>query len=237
MSDGESRIDRRTALKGAGVAGAALATGGLGLAATTGGAMAVGSQTLGPVTIESDDGSVEYVAIHGDSVVEWSGFDTPATHFDIAITLDVLQGGDSVDGSLPQEIHSTGEVDLSNTNWGGANEALSGPGTSGTIESAVGLAGDGTHDPTIDWHVVGTDPDGYGLPSNPVDASHLSVGTDGASEDYTLRMASTYTWYDGSGGPEIFSETFETDIGVTVDNLPATSTVSSGDGTDGATGA
>lgn len=202
------------------------------LALFSGGATASGGFDLDdPVTITSDDGTVEYVAVFGDSVVTWTGFDTPAQFFDITITLEESGGAFG-----EQEIHSTGLVDLDNDDWGNYDESLSGSGTSGTIESGIGLDESGSHDPTIDWHIVGTDPDGYGLPENPVDASHLAVDEDGATTSYTLVMRSTYTWYDASE-TELFSETFASTIPVDVTNEEAGAGVSDGDGDDGAVGA
>lgn len=220
-------MQRRNFLKAAGGLAALTAVGG---AALTGGATATSNQSYGDVTISSDDGSVEYVAIYGDSVVTWDGFDTEATQFSIAI--EAKLGSEST----WTQLHDTGLVDLSNANWGNYDESLSGPGTSGTIESGIGLAEDGTHDPTIDWHVVGTDPDGYGLPQNNISASKLSVDSDGTTETYVVEIRSTYTWYD-AGDAEIHSETFTSTVDVTVTNEATTASTSDGSGDDGATGA
>lgn len=235
-------MERRNFLKAAGGAAGAATLGGAGLLATTGGAAASGSFDYGGVTITSDDGSVEYVAVYGDSVVNWTGFDTPADSFTIDIALTVV---DKEDGSTvhKQQIHSTSQVDVSlGKDWGNHDESISteNGGTSGTIESGIGLDENGEHDPSIDWHIV-QDPDAasadeYGLPSDPVDAQYLRVSTDGGSRSFRLEMDSTYTWYDANGN-RIFQETFPSAIPVTVNNEPKSASAEDGDGDDGAVGA
>lgn len=222
-------MERRDILKTAGGIGAVSATGGAALLAMTGGAAATAEQNFGDATVTSDDGTVEYVAIYGDSRVDWEGFDTEASQFSILIEGRVAGETQWV------ELQDTGAVSLSN-DWGNYDEDHSGPGTSGYIESGIGLDEDGTHDPAIDWHVVGSDPDGYGLPENSIDPSALTVENDGGTYTYTVQIKSTYTWYD-SGGNEIFDEDFIGSVEVTVNNKEANAEASDGDGEDGATAA
>lgn len=245
MAQDNSGLTRRTALKGLGGAAATVGVGGAALLATSGPAAAGGFDVQETVEISSDDGSVEYVAIHGDSVIKWDGFDTEATHFGIDITVDIQEVEDD---ALPKTVHTTGPREITQ-DWGGAGESSTGPGTSGTLRSDVGLKddnGDGdrhTHDPATDWHIIGSDPDGYGLPQNSVDASLLNVGAgDDANADttesFTVVMDSTYTWYSSAdSSDDIYSETFTTNIDVDVTNEGREATVSSGEGEDGATGA
>lgn len=215
----DSGKKRRTVLKGA--------AGALGVAAVSGAGVLLGSNRArasaatdyGDATVTSDDGTVEYVAIYGDSVVEWDGFETEATQFSIDIDARV------VDVTSWVNLHETGKVAL-DSDWGD-NEALSGPGTSGTIESSIGLDGDGNHDPGIDWHVVGSDPDGYGLPGESIDPVNLEVDADGASEDFTVEIRSVYKWFDASGS-FIFEKTFTSGVDVDVTNEE---TSASGSGT------
>jgi len=230
MTSGNS-LRRRGVLKTLGGIGAGIAAGGAGLlVASTGGARAVGSQDLGSASVTSDDGTVQYVAIYGDSVVEWDGFDAEATQFSIDIDA-------RVDGVTSfKNLHSTGKVDLSNSSWGNHDESLSGPGTSGTIKTGIGLGTGGKHNPETDWHIVGTDPDGYGLPTNSISASALENTDGGTTKTFTITIRSTYRWYDSSGG-QIFQKTFTSTVDVDVTNEPATATGSSGDGEDGATAA
>lgn len=69
----ETNLTRRKALGGIAAAGT-LAIGGVGLVAQSGGARATGGGDYEEVTVTSDDGTVEYVAIYGASTVEWDGF-------------------------------------------------------------------------------------------------------------------------------------------------------------------
>lgn len=218
---------RRSLLKAAGAAGA---TGLVGASVFFGtqSATATASQNYNEVTITSDDGTVDYVAIYGDSVVEWDGFDTKATGFKILTEARVKNQ------TTWTQLNDTGTVDLSNSEWGGADESLSGPGTSGTIETGIGLDSNGSHDPGTDWHIVGSDPDGYGLPTNSLPTGALSVDQDGNSRTYTVQVRNTYVWYNA--GNEIHRRSWTSDIPVTVTNDPATTSASSGSGDDGAVG-
>lgn len=227
-------MERRNFLKTAGGIGGAALVGGAGLTAFTGGAAATAEQDLGTATVTSDDGTVDYVAIFGDSVIHWKGFDTPAQYFDIDIELEVVQKWDN-QSRVRQQIHSTDLVDLDNEDWGNHDEELSGSGTRGTIESGIGLAENGDHDASIDWHVV-HDPDierEYGLPEDPVDASRLTVHEDGRSRTFTLVLRSTYTWYDADKNG-IFAETFTSTLDVTVENIESQASAEDGDEQDGA---
>ena len=223
-------MERRDLLKTVGGIGAASAAGGAGFLAMTGGAAAHGGwQHIGDSTVTSDDGSVEYVAIYGDAVVEWDGFDDEATQFQI-----VTEGriADTMDEWV--ELNDTGPVSLSDDDWGNHDEELSGPGTSGTIETGVGLDEDGNYDPSIHWVVVGDDPStDYGLPENSIDPSNIKVDDDGGSYVFTLQIKSVYTWYN-SGGTELFSEDFIQHVKVEVNNRPSSANMEDGDGEDGA---
>lgn len=229
-------MNRRQILKGIGGGLTAATVGGASYFALSGSAAAFAQGgVIGSTSVTSDDGSVEYVAVHGDTVVNWLGFDTPAQYFDIDIELEVVQDWDG-QSRTSKQIHSTDLIDLDDDSWGNHDESLSGSGTRGTIETGIGLDEQGGHDPTIDWHVVGTDPDGYGLPSDPVPASRLDVDQDGRQRTFNLILRSTYTWYDSSQNA-IFEETFESTVTVDVTNIEAQASGSDGPGDDGATGA
>lgn len=215
-----NRLSRRTALKGIGGAVGAASVGGLALLAS--GPAAAATSNYGSTTITSDDGTVEYVAIHGDSTVEWSGFEWEAQSVDVDVDARVVDG-------------DTGWVDLYETiadltadSWGGTNEDHSGTGTSGTISQGIGLDGDGNHDETTDWHIVGSDPDDYGIPNNSIDPSALEVDTDGESSTYTVEVRATYTWHGSSEG-QTFEEDFTGDVSVTVENIEEGATATDGD--------
>lgn len=242
MTKDSSGLTRRTAIKGLAGGLATASVAGLGLLATSGPAAAANFDVGDPVAITSDDGHVNYVAVYGDSEVHWDGFDTDAYAFDISIRAIVRDRGtdDNVTGWV--NLHSTDVVDLSNGDWGNYDESLSGPGTSGTISSGIGLDDNGDHDADIDWHIVTPDgnPSGYGLPSNPIDASELKVGGNGENDNmraFDIVMESTYTWYDDvSEGAEIFNETFTNTIPVDVTNEGMEASATDGDGEDGAVG-
>lgn len=194
-------------------------------------ARATASVNYGDVSVTSDDGTVEYVAIFGDSIVTWDGFDEPAEYARIVNEA-------RIPGQVGwTDLNDTGLFELTSS-WGGADEdvTLQNGGRQGTIETGVGLDGeDGDHDPTTDWHVVGSDPDGYGLPQNSIDPAALTVDEDGATENFTLELRATYYWY-GSFDPndQLFSESFTSTVDVTVSNEEATIGTQSDDGEDGA---
>lgn len=217
-------MQRRSFIKTVGGIGVATAAGGAALLAASGPAAAA-TEDYGNVTIASDDGTVEYVAIYGNSTVEWEGFENTATEFSIDID------GRVVDQTSWIDLHETDRVAL-DSDWGN-DEALSGPGTSGTIESTIGLDEDGNLDETSDWHVVGDDPDGYGLPDDSIDPSALETDGDGNVRNFTIEVRSTYTWYDAEGNEE-FEKTFTAPVSVEVENIPRSA---EGSGSGGAHGA
>lgn len=229
----ETPLSRRTALKTLGGAAAAAATGVTGLAALGGGATATGDLDLSePVVVESNDGTVEYVAIYGDSVVNWQGLDEPAAAFTIEVEARI--GSDEY-----TQLHLTDPVDVTNDSWGNYDENIvtRDGGREGEIHSGIGLDEDGNHDPTIDWHIVGTDPDDYGLPSRSLSADRLTVDEDGATETYTVSTRNTYRWYETTAAEAapLLEESFESSFEVEVHNIAAQSSTSDGSGNDGAT--
>lgn len=220
-------MNRRSILKAIGSIGAAGAAGGGALLALSGSATATASQDFGSASLTSDDGTVDHVAIFGDSRVEWEGFESSAESFTIDIAID----GDRL--SSPVQIHSAGPYDLTASSWGGDGERFSGAGTSGWIESDIGYDnGGGGRNPEKYWIIVapGGDPtnanhpaSGYGLPPSAVGASTYEVDQDGNTVTFGLDVESTYTWYpttDGSGSP-IFQKTFTSNITLTVNNVAA----------------
>lgn len=213
-------MERRNLLKAVGSIGTAATVGGAGFFAMTGGATATANANYGDVTVTSDDGTVEYVAIYGSSTVTWDGFDSTAME---ARIVNEAQIPGQV-GWL--QLNNTGRFALDNDSWGGADENLSGIGTSGTIETGIGLRSNGNHDPTTDWHVVGSDPDGYGLPQNSIDPANLEVDADGDTGSFDVELRATYYWYDANGN-KIFQKSFTSTVDVTVNNEPQTASGSS----------
>lgn len=243
MTDNRKPLTRRTALKGLATAGVAAAGG---AAYLTRGASASSTADYGTVTITSDDGTVEYVALYGDSVVTWDGFDTVAKSFSVEV-----EGG-LKSGYGPITFHPEKRFDLTKDSWGGPGESHTGPGTSGTIKSDIGYGSSGNKAESVMWEVVAADVDGdnygepsdpqglndYGLPVKAIPASEVNAPTDGGEQTHVIQMETTYRWFDApTGGTEIFAKTFTSTVDVTVNNEPATVSGSSGDGEDGATGA
>ena len=212
-------MERRNLLKAVGGIAVTASASGVGVLAMSGGASATGGGTYGNVDISSDDGTVDYVAIFGNSTVEWDGFDRVATQARIVNEARVPA---AESGWI--QLNDTGKFALSQgDSWGGSNDSVSGEGTSGTIESGVGVRSNGNHDPETDWHVVGSDPDNYPLPTNSVDPSNLENPDDGTTNTFAVETRATYEWYDSSDNG-IFSKTFNSDITVDVTNEEAEAT-------------
>lgn len=206
----------------------------------SGSARAAAAQDYGSVTVTSDDGTVNYVALYGASKVEWDGFDSVAESFSVEVTADLL---DSDKNHLrgPYQFHPEKTFDLNEDSWGGNGETHTGPGTSGTIESDIGYGSSGNKAESVMWEVVAEDTDDdnlgeaadpqglneYALPQEAIPASALTTNTDGGSTWYNIRLYNTYTWYD-SGDNAIFSKEFTSDVAVEVVNEPAEVTGSSG---------
>lgn len=214
-------MERRNLLKAVGGIAATASAGGVGVLAMSGGASATSSADYGDVTITSDDGTVEYVAIYGKSEVNWDGFDSTATQFSIDIDARAVGSGA---GWI--DLNETGAVSLDNDEWGNYDESLSGPGTSGSIKTGIGLDENGDYDSSIAWTVVGDGLNDYGLPKNSIDPSLLEADSDGETQSFTVEIRSTYTWYD-SGGNVIFEKTFTSPINVEVNNEPSSASGSS----------
>ena len=210
-------MERRNLLKTVGVVGTGAVASGAGILALTGGASASFNQDYSEVTATTDDGELQHVSIYGQSTVTWDGFDDPATQFKI---INEAQVGDSE----YVELNDTGMVQLSNDDWGD-NESLSGEGTSGTIETSIGVKPNGTHNPANDWVILGDDPESdYDLPVNSIPISEAPVTTeDGETNSFTIEISNTYRWYDSNGGL-IFSKTFNSSLPVSVTNEKAQAT-------------
>lgn len=107
MSQDIGDMDRRTVLKGAGVAGAAAVTGGAGLLAATGGAAAASSDFSAgdPNAVTTDDGRIKEVYIQPTGDVEWDGFDEPVESLEVVIE-SLIQG----DGEYEEQFRDTFNV-------------------------------------------------------------------------------------------------------------------------------
>lgn len=221
-------MERRTLIKTVGGIGAAT-TLGVPLLLSERGVAATATQNFGSASVTSDDGTVDHLAIFGDTRVEWRGFEQEARSFEI----DIAVGGDRLDS--PVHLQTSGPHNLTADSWGGSGERFSGPGTSGWIESDVGYENQ-RRAPDKYWIIVAPDGDpsradhpasDYGLPSNAVPASTYEVDRDGASKSFTLTLRSTYRWFSGEdgGGDLVFEKTFAAHISLAVDNIQATAEV------------
>jgi hypothetical protein len=238
------KLERRKLLKRAGVSLATLTAAGAGLGTMMGGAVATGGSNFTKTSLTSNDGTVEYVAIFGDSVVNWDGFDEPATQARIVNGASARIQGNSR-GSLisRQNLNDSGRFDLSlGSSWGGAGETISTSdgGREGTIESDIGYGSGGNKNEEVYWEIV-DDSDSeslndYGLPQNPLPAAPFEVSSDGSSQDYVISIYTRYEWYDSSD-TLIFEKEFTSDVPLTVTNEPESATGSSGPDDDGAVSA
>lgn len=219
----------------------ALGAAGTGLTAMMSGAAATGGTNFGSTSLTSNDGSIEYVAIFGDSVVNWDGFDTAATQARIVNGASARKKNTS-QGSLisRQNLSGTGTFDLSQgDSWGGAGETISTTdgGREGTIETDIGYGTGGNKNEEVYWEIV-DDGDSetlndYALPQNPLPAAPFEVDSDGSSQDYVITIYTRYEWYDSSDNL-IFEKEFTSEINLTVNNEPVSVTGSSGPDEDGA---
>ena len=192
------------------------------------------SDLSGTVSLSSDTGEIDFVAIYGDGYVQWKGLDTRATQAKIQSRVTVSNQGNEV---VSKRVNDTGTFSLDDDSWGGDDEELSGSGTRGFIKTAVGLHSNGNHDPSTDWAIIQasdyTDP--YGLPADPVDAAYLSVGTDGGSKTYKITVTTTYRLYDASGN-QLQTASASSSFNVEVSNIAAQTSTGSVGGSDGSVG-
>lgn len=229
-------MNRRKFIAGAGGIGAAT-VGGMALMGSS--AAEIGTDIgykIGTVKLSSDDGTIDHVSMYGDSEMTWKGLDTVATQVQIDTRVKVFDNNDNK--VADKQIHSTGAVALSQgSDWGNHDDELSGEGTRGYVKTGVGLDRGGSHDPSIDWAIIQASDysDEYGLPTDPVAASHLSVSTDGDQQRFVVVIESTYTLFD-SGGNELLSGKGASHINVDVTNIEESTTTGDGPENDGAVG-
>jgi len=230
MTDGDSKLTRRKALKGlTGAAGVAL-VGGTGLAAFAGGASATAGGTIeDPQAATSDDGKITYVAVKSTGRVNWDGFDKPVTHARIVNKVTI-----NTDGMSPEtyEIHDTGKFELSE-NWGGDGEAVELAGDHKSGQEGF-IASD------TDWGIAqrGRDSNynnGYALPENPAPVKDMFAASDGSTRETTVTLKATYILYGSSGeltGTNGYPERphFENSFTVTVNNQAASTSGGDKDG-------
>lgn len=246
-------MQRRTVLKSAAGIGAV----GIGGAALTGsGAADTHADTdysVGDITLSSDTGDIDYVAMYGEGTFEWRGLETPATHVEIETTATAYDSdgavltyeNDAGETESLEDVHlnTTGPIALSQgADWGNHDDELSGEGTRGYVTHGVGIGPGGNYDKSIEWVIVGEKPadvagSGYGLPDESLSAKPFTAGDDGESATYDVVVTSTYTLYNGTGEDqeELVSTSTAGNISITVENIAAESGTTEGD-EGGATG-
>lgn len=227
------------------VIGAGSIVGGTAAAAAfagTGAAAHSEASYVGSVNLESDTGEIDYVAMYGDSTMEWKGLDTPAQYVEIVTSASVYDSDDNpISGAQDIHLNSTGLVDLSQgSDWGNHDEELSGPGTRGYVKTGVGLDDSGNPDPSIEWVIVGEKPNGvegsdYGLPANSIDSSVFTVSEDGSQKTYYVVVETKYILYDENENQLITAESAQ-NINVTVGNIAEQTQTGDGPENDGASG-
>jgi hypothetical protein len=188
-------MQRRDILKTmGGIAGASVA-GGAGFAALTGGATATaGSDIADPPAVETDDGTIRWVAVQTTGRLTWDGFDTAAKQARIMIYVTLKQDGSNVWGE--NLIHDTGMFDLT-SDWGGSGEDISLSG-----DSTDGQAGYIASD--TDWGILQEDRNniynnGYPLPTDPAPVAPLTAESDGSTEQTRIVLRSVYLLFDADG--------------------------------------
>lgn len=219
-----SGMNRRAAL----TLGTTLAVGtgvtAYGLLAATTVARAEGSMNLpNSVQAYTDSGKLKHVAIWGRSEVVWRGFEVEAAFVTIDVNLHITDIEDDTP-VYSSTIHSAGPLDLNRKNWGDDLDQLSGRGKRGRIQWTWGLDDELERDPSTDWHVIGTDPNGHGAPSNPAPANVVYVPEDHDIKRYRVAIEFVYRWYDADpdkDGDEIYAEAFRDAFRLDVHNVIA----------------
>lgn len=226
-------MQRRDFVKTVGGIGTASALG-LGALTLASSPVSATSDLNGSVSLSSDTGEIEHVSIYGDGYMQWKGLDTPVTDAQILTNVTVENDGNEV---VSKQVNDTGRFSLDDDSWGSDDEELSGSGTRGYIKTGVGLHSNGNHDPSIDWAIIQADDydDPYGLPTDPVDASHLKVGADGGSKTFAVTVTTTYRLFDADGDTRETASA-SSSFDVEVNNIASQTSTGSAPGDDGATG-
>lgn len=186
-------MERRELLKTVGGIGAATATGGVGLLASSGGALAAsGSLDISNTTISNDDGDVTRVRVALEHTVDWDGFDISV---DAVAYQDFIQAVDSngnvvtghklYDNTNSPPLLENWSGDGNNNGWGGAGEYTSGSGTQGSVNA------------DIDWIVLSDDPAGDTSTETPglTDDFNADNNSDGSNKTVRLRYVKRVVFF------------------------------------------
>lgn len=191
-------MERRDYLKTAGGIGATGVAAGLGLAtfASSGAAAAADLTIDDPAAVESDDGSIEWVAVRAYLRTEWDGFDEDV-HYARYIDEVTIRPNDE---NHTYTIHETYTEDFDDgkdpggDGWGGDGEHYSAAGKEGHVRVDV------------DWGIAQKDREnvyneGYGLPADPAPVTDLEAGDDGETKESTVVLTKRVRLYgEGTNG-------------------------------------
>ncbi|MFB6075191.1 MAG: hypothetical protein ABEJ89_09275 [Haloarculaceae archaeon] len=186
---------RRNLIKTIGGIATTTAVGGSALLAASGGASATaGGSIADPPAVETDDGTIKWVAVQTTGRLTWDGFDTPAKKARIMVYVTLKRNGSTIWGE--NLIHDTGMFDLTSS-WGGSGEDS---GLSG--DSADGQSGYIASD--ADWGILQKNQqhlynNGYGLPQNPGPVGPLEADQDGSTVQTRVVLRSVYLLFDENG--------------------------------------
>lgn len=240
-------MERRTLLKTVGGIGAASATGGVGLAALSGSAMAASSDLSisNAGTVSTDDGDLSEVIVQLDHTVDWDGFDVGVDAISYTDSISVVDGGGNNYGSA--QIHDSGPVsvqEIADGNYGGPGENA----TIRAVDEDDSSSGANALSAEVNADILWTVAKDSGAPTTrdsvqtPAifgkDIQDLDVGSDNSSKTYTVTYEKVITFYtEGTEGNyneltaegTVQSVTASGDFTVTVENEEATSS-SSGSG-------
>lgn len=200
MSDDDTTLSRRTAVKTLGAIGALGA--GTGAVALFGAepATAASFTISDPSAITTDDGSIDFVRLQAGHKATWDGFDT-AVHKARYIDRVTIRPSDE---NQTYTVNDTTSDDLSNwsgqgdaNGWGGDDEYTSGVGKAGYVHAGV------------DWNIVGASDEtrppaegGARSIEDPAPATDLlEPDTDGATKKSTVVFEKRVRFYDASGNP------------------------------------
>lgn len=203
-------MNRREILIGAGSV-AAVSTGVIAFGAGSAGAESHGSFDLdGDPTVESSDGSVEFVALtDGNTEVSWQNYDeAEITHVRTLKDVTVSEDGGDSEAETYEDVAGTEVVAADETGSSGSYELGEYAGI--TIYEGEGYDGDHAAPPV----------------HNPITGDVFDVGTDGETREFTVTVAVTYELYDGPEAEEPVDTTEASDeFTLSVTNLEATATV------------
>lgn len=190
-------MNRRNYLRGIGVAGCAVTTGGVALHTLTGtGRAGKASSEIGDATVTTDKGTILYVATSGDISFTWSNLPTAVTHYSIQIDVSLHED----DGGEIGSQKGTGSKTYFTTD--SLNEA---GGKNGSYTYTFGRAAGGSN------HVIAADPDFLtnGLAKRdglqavftpPFDTTLFEAATDGETERTWVIYDATFAVYDTDPG-------------------------------------